>query len=374
MSYDPTCFNDIIGFSRTTCDCYDVTNYTDSKSGLYLSELEGVNIKSLNDLPDCDKGIMTERYYTAYQNAIQYLRNDVQMEASKHFGQRFSPFVGNIGLAQKDATYTGITQTYAYIRLMCRQLVGATMTIKGINTIFEGTGVKTVWLYNNLNELLGTYQLNTTANTYTTNNITDIELDLFDARVDYPEYFLVYEVAGNRPKNNALNCQKCGNVYSFNRSKPCWNINPAKKIGWQNYVCVASGQTDTLDFEAASTLNNSGFGTYMLGLVLDVDIKCDFKQFLCSADFDFDNEPVAKGIAVALRFKTGSLMLHDILASGEINRWTMIDHDSLLANIAYYDERYKAIYEWLGENIDTTKSDCWICKEYHGFTAGTIRV
>lgn len=374
MSADLSCFNDIIGFSRTTCDCYDVVNYADSDSGLYLTELEGINIKALNDLPDCDKGAMTARFYTAYQNAVQNLRLDVQTEAHKHYEPRFEAFVGNIGLAQKDATYTGITQTYAYIRLMCRQLVGAKLKIKSINTIFEGTGVKTVWVYNNLNELKGTYQLNTTANTYVLNDIADLELDLFDARVDYPEYYLVYEVAANRPKNNALNCKACGTTYSFNRSKPCWQLNPQKKIGWANFVCVASGQTDTLDFEAAATLNNSGFGTYMLGLVLDVEIKCDFQQFLCSADFDWNNDPVAIGIAAALRFKTGALMLHDISASGEINRWTMIDHDAILASIAYYDEKYKAITEWLGQEIDMTKSDCWACKEYHGFTAGKIRV
>lgn len=374
MSTNTVCFDDIIGFSRTACDCYDVTDYTTTKSGLYLTELEGMNIKSLNDLPDCDKGVMTDRFYTAYQNAVMDLRRIVQAEAYKHFAPRFSSFVGSIGLAQKDATYTGITQPYAYIRLMCRQLVGGTLTIKGINTLFEATGTKTIWIYNNLNELLGTYTVNTTANTYETNNIADIELPLFDARVDYPEYFIVYEVAANRPKNNALNCTKCGTSYSFNRSRPCWQLNPQKKIGWANFVCVASGQTDTLDFEAASTLNNSGFGTYMLGLVLDVDIKCDFNQFLCSDDFDWNNDPVAVGIAAALRYKTGALLLHDIITSGEINRWTMIDHDSILANIGLYDAKYKEITEWLGENVDTTKSDCWICKEYHGFTAGTIRI
>lgn len=374
MSADITCFNDIIGFTRSQCECLNVTDYTTSKSGLYLTELEGMNLKALNELPDCDKGVITDRFYATYQNAVNNLRLDVQTEAYKNYTQRFDAFVGNIGLAQKDATFTGITGKYAYIRLMCRQLVGATLNVKSINTLFEGTGAKTIWVYNNLNELLATYTLNTIANTYTNNTIEELELEMFDNRVDFPEYYFVYEVETNRPKNNTLNCKACGTTYHFNRSRPCWQINPYKKTGWTNFICVAAGQTDTLDFETASTLNNSFFGTYMLGLVLEVEIKCDFQQYLCSSDFDYNNDPIAIGIAAALRYKTGALMLHDISSSGEINRWTMIDHDAILANIAYYDEKYKSIVEWLGQDIDMTKSDCWMCKEIHQYSVGKLRI
>ena len=373
MSIDNSCFNSIIGLSQTDCNCYDVSGYTTSLSGLYLDELEGINIKSLNDLPDCDKGVLVERYDKAYKNAVQQARNDIQIEAQNHFEARFNAFVGKIGLAQKTATYTGISQTYAYVRLLCRQLVGGSLTIKGISTLFESTGSKTLWVYNSLNELLATYTLNTTANTLTTNDFTDLKLPMFDDRVDYPEYYFVYEVGANRPKDNTLNCKTCGGGgYVFNRNAPCWQKNPYKKIGWSNFVCVSAGQTDTIDFEYPTT--TSALGTYMLGLVLDVDISCDFKEFLCSSDFNYNNDPVALSIAFALRYKTGLNLCHDILSSGEINRWTMIDHDMIAANMELYDKKYMENVKFIGQNIDLTKSDCWICKEYFGIHKGRISV
>ncbi len=372
MSISNSCFDNIIGLSQTECDCYDVSGYTTSLSGLYLDELEGMNIKSLNELPDCDKGVLVERFDKAYKNAVQQLRNDTQIEAQNHFESRFSSFVGKIGLAQKTATYTGLSNTYAYVRFTCRQLVGASLTIKGISTLFEATGAKKLWVYNGLNELLATYTLNTVANLLTDNDIADLTLPLFDDRVDYAEYYFVYEVGNNRPKDNTLNCKTCGGTYVYNRNNLCWNKNPYKKIGWTNFVCVSAGQTDTLDFEWPTT--TSALGTYMLGLVFDVNISCDYKEFLCSEDFDYNNDPVALSIAVALRYKTGLNLDHDILSTGEINRWTMIDHDMIAANMELYDKRYTENVKYIAQNVDLTKSDCWMCKEYFAIHKGRISV
>ena len=373
MSADLTCFADIIGFSRTECDCIDIDNYTFSKSGLYLDELEGMNLRTLNSITAADKGDIVNRFGISYENAVSYLKHDVAVEAFKHFEPRYPAFTGLLGMAQKDATYTSLNSTYAYIRILCRNLVGAKLKIKKINTIFEATGTKTIWIYNNLNELKGTYTVDTLANAYKENDITDLELDLYDPRVENAEYYIVYEVAANRPKNNSLNCTKCGTTYAFSKSTPCWK-QPYKKFGWTNYICVASGQTNTLDFETASTQSLSGCGTYMLGLVLDVEVRCDFQQQLCSSDYDYSVDPVGAGIAVALRYKTGSLMLHDIVNSGEVNRLTMIDQDAQIANIGYFDTKYKEIVTWLGENIDLTKSDCLACKNYHGWSKNYIAV
>lgn len=373
MSADLTCFADIIGFSRTQCDCADIDNYTFSKSGLYLDELEGVNLRALNSLTDSDKGTLTGRFGINYENAVNYLKNDINVEAYKHFQPRYPAYNGLIGLAKKDATYTGLSQTYAYVRFLCRPMVGAKMIIKKIATLFELTGTKTLWVYNSLNELKGTYTLDTLANTYKENNIADLELDLYDDRLEEVEYYFVYEVAANRPKNNALNCTTCGSTYHFNRLDPCWKY-PHKKYGWANFVCVASGQTNALDFETVSQQSISGCGTYMLGLMFDVEIKCDFQQALCSQDYDFATDTIGVGIATALRYKTGSMMLHDLSASGEVNRYTMIDGDATLANIELYDAKYKELVSWLGENIDLTKMDCWMCKDYHGFQKNYIAI
>jgi hypothetical protein len=48
------CYEDIIGLSRTTCPCLDVNTFDGSKSDLYLDELQGLNLKSLSGLENCE--------------------------------------------------------------------------------------------------------------------------------------------------------------------------------------------------------------------------------------------------------------------------------------------------------------------------------
>jgi len=358
--------------SRTECDCYDVTGANVSKSNLFLDELEGMNIKKMNALEDCSKGGLVERWQKVYENAVQNLRADIAKESQNYVDQRVLPFDGNIGLAQKTQTLTSLSKTYAYVRFVCRELASSNITIKKFGALFEATGTKDIMIYNNLNELLGTITINTVANTYTETTLpVPIVLPLFDDRVERVEYYFVYEVAANRPKDNALNCRACGTSYVFNTNLPCWQTPSNKKIGWTNFVCVASGQSDTLNFEASST--QSEFSTYMLGLTIGVSIACNFMEYLCSSDFDFNNDPVALSIALALRYKAGELFIYDIVNSGDVNRYTMIDGEQLQANAAYYATKYKEMYEYVAANIDLSKSDCWICKEFFGFKRQMIQ-
>lgn len=361
-----SCFDNIVGLSRTECNCYDVSGANTSLSGLYLDELEGMNIKKINALEDCSKGGLVERWQKIWENAINNTRADIITNSQKFVEPRFEPYSGVIGLAQKNATVTNISKQYAFIRFICRELVASSITIKKFGAVFEATGTKDILVYNNLNELKGSFTINTVANVHTETVLTTpMVLPLFDERVERVEYYFVYEVGANRPKNNALNCVSCGTSYIFDKNRPCWQTPTAKKISWSNFVCVASGQTDTLDFETSTT--HSEFSTYMMGLTIGMTIACNFLEYLCSDDFDFVNDPVAASLALALRYKAGELFIYDIVNSGDVNRYTMIDSEQLQANAAFYATRYKEMVEYVSANIDLTKSDCWICKEFFGF-------
>jgi len=51
----PDCYNYIIGLSRTNCECFDIpADASESMSGLYLDELESLNI--INAISECAKG------------------------------------------------------------------------------------------------------------------------------------------------------------------------------------------------------------------------------------------------------------------------------------------------------------------------------
>lgn len=53
-----TCLDTVIGLSRTVCNCYEdqPADYDVSDSGLYIDELEGLNLQIAGGAADCEQG------------------------------------------------------------------------------------------------------------------------------------------------------------------------------------------------------------------------------------------------------------------------------------------------------------------------------
>ena len=58
MSAQPACFENIIGLSRTDCECVEArpVDAGVTESGLYLDELDGLTIRMAEAKRDCGEG------------------------------------------------------------------------------------------------------------------------------------------------------------------------------------------------------------------------------------------------------------------------------------------------------------------------------
>ena len=125
-----TCFENIIGLSRTTCECYENNSYNESKSDLYLDELQGLELSSLKTLEGCED---SDNIWTimdkARNNAILGVINDITGELTKkHRGKR-QQYIGAIG-RKKFTADISTTQTYLGCRWYCADIVSGNLKIK----------------------------------------------------------------------------------------------------------------------------------------------------------------------------------------------------------------------------------------------------
>jgi hypothetical protein len=103
------------------------------------------------------------------------------------------------------------------------------------------------------------------------------------------------------------------------------------------------------------------------GLVLHGDFGCDTLGILCSDHSDWSGNEVDQAIAWAILYKAGSFLSTYIMDSEEVNRYTLLGLDQIGANIAYYEERYKAMLEFIAENIEEDRNECLKCRSPRGY-------
>ena len=80
MSLD--CLNNIIGLSKSSCDCWDsekpvdFTALNESLSGLYVSQPNTITLRFTNGAADCENGGVWELLQQAREDAVRDLVSD----------------------------------------------------------------------------------------------------------------------------------------------------------------------------------------------------------------------------------------------------------------------------------------------------------
>lgn len=373
-----SCYENIIGVSRSECACYPSNPYNTSNSDLYVDELEGMeNIKqALTDLSDCDSTDIWEVAMKSVDQAIRLFIGNTNAELIQKYKLRKLPFNGAIG--QKTYKQTrAVTKQYAGLRIVCADVVSGSLVLKNIGTIFANTGVLTLYVYDNTNTALYTINnIATTASKWKDNTLpTEISLPLHNDYVDNVEYFIFYEVnTSNYPKDNTINCG-CGGSqkYLFNTAQPYFKSNTPARDGWANYIMVGSFEADIADL---STFDFSDLtittSNYMNGLTLGMEISCNINETLCKDSIDFGNDPLAMYIAEAIRFKAGFLLLNQIRSSNILSRETLINGEQMNEYLNYYNSMYTKHVSHITSNADIYKNDCFVCKDKYNMVTSSI--
>jgi len=352
MASDVTCFDNIIGLTRTPCSDYtDIdSDYTTSDSGLYLDEL--FPLSKIESLLNCKVG---ENVFTFMEKAREQAIIDFRIDATAMLTQanrlKRNPFKGRIGKVKRDKTLTSLTVgDYYGIVLRCDDIVGGEIEITDISTIFDTTGTITLYIYDNLNTLHDTLTLDTTADTLDANTVS-VTLPTHSEYVENLEYYFVYQLGAILPYNNEFY-----NTYP-SAAKP----NPSqsnKQFGYTDYFIVSGVRVDDLtDFSDLSVSRTNR----CYGLSIGLTAKCNVDEIWCYDEMDYSGNAVDMAIAKAVRLKAVSNLVRDIALSENLNFETALDGETLGVMDERWTIEYSDMIDWIVRNIDVTKTDCFEC-------------
>ena len=365
------CYDQIIGLSRTECECWDpkenfILDFNTSYSGLYIDELWP--LRSLASLEKCEQDVW-DTMNQSRENAIKYFVSDASRELLKHNELRVQPYAGVIG-RRRNTSDRNISNTYAGIHIVCKKIVGGQLTLKKIYTAFNFTGTVDITIADNIGNTWGPYILNTTEDIWIENDIIDLKLPLWSDLVDNLEYFIYYTLGANQPRNNEI-CSDCAKTMIFCSNQPYYLLGHSDPYKWAESVMVGGFTTnDITDFDDIT--KDYGGNNFLNGLNLEVDIDCDFGLGLCKDSLNFLSDPLAIATAKAVHYKSGELLADLIFGSPQMSYTKLVNRDALAKEQALWVEKYDELIEYIGLNTDITKTDCLQCKDNQPIRKGTI--
>lgn len=347
-----TCLIDLIGVTKNECPCI-LTGLDDatkaklkvSKSDLYLDDVPGaVSIASLKYMDNCFN--MAEMSFRAIDTAKKIVEGDIKTALSTKYRPAKNKYMGNVGQLAYVSTLP-VSKQFQYMRLRPTEVSDGVITINNIRLATDIAGEFPFYLYrtpqgSNGLELVYTGSFITGGNTLTAVTGSDFpELPLAIARTPY-DYYFVWDRGGSavRPKDNKIDCN-CGG---------------GGMGGAELYLEVTGGEGDNLNSVAQLPADRMAHG-----LVLDLSIACVSGNVVCR-EFD-QNDAVSVVLAWMMLFKANHLLVQDIIDSGEINRYTIMDREKLYGKRANYISEYNTRLNFLSATIDVTGSDCFICRD-----------
>lgn len=349
----PVCFTDILGFSRKENSCLDngsnspwLTDYTVSESGLYIDELPGFPqgfVASLGGNYD-----IWEKMTYSLTNAIGAFKIDVMAEILKYWEPARKKYKGDIG--GRSFTNT-ISACGAYTGLrMYSDVIGGTYILRGFWLILNVTEAVTLEIYDEY-DLLYTYTLSSQAGKPKYTAITPLELSL-----DRNYYFL-YTSSG-LPYNNKLTCNCGGYHWCFSPEQPCYR---PSRDGWTEWAMVGGVCGTDINERDDWSITRDG-----AGMIIHGDFTCDILGTLCSDHSDWTTE-LGFAIANAIWYKTGDFLSVYVMDSEEVSRKTLLGTEQWAANRAYYNERYRAMLDFIAENFEAEENECLKCRPALGY-------
>jgi hypothetical protein len=366
----PGCLDNIIGLSEVDCECFTDAPVDSgvSLSGLYIDRLEGLDLKLIDAATDCGTGSVWHMMAQAREDAIIQFKADLFSALKTLYRPRFNPFRGPIGEARFRKNLSINTQ-YAGVSVCPRPMKGGVMHIKRIGVMFSQNGIFDLNIFDyNQYASLETVTLTAVANKINWTTIAGgIDLPMTDDAGDYVRYDFLYESASmpGQPKDAKISCGCGGRKVYWNEINPRFEDSQTAKR-WEVFAMVA-GATG-IDVSTTETRDNLSRGTlYLNGILLDVEFRCSINDVLCEAVSDFENGLIAVNIAATIRYLAGAILADKILASGNINYYTMSDRERLMGKKNSWTSSYWArMNEDIIPQFPIDANDCLVCDRSSG--------
>lgn len=387
MSAPATCFENIIGLSRTDCPCVEDRPISAgvSESGLFLFELDGLSLELANSAVDCGESGLWAMGERAVLNAIEDTKADLMAclgdQAALRRQSTSTP--SQIG-DDKKAHGDGVALRYGYhgLTVQLAQVRGGTAKVQAIGTAFKNpTGATvTVLVYDRTTDTpIATYEVGAQANKVIWTNLpVPLELEMTTLGTTPARFWFVVvpDSPDMRAMNSRINCGCGGFEPYWDMAQPQYlSVNTKEGKAWAEWS-MASGTmgNDITDREQWSAGVNQ-----TQGLLLKMDFDCDQTTTFCPDVPNYRTDNVQKTLAHAVRYKAGANLITRILSSTAINRYTMTAGEVLAENRRRYETEYQNrilgyVCPMLAkpENINRY-GDCLKCVDKWGMSVSTIR-
>lgn len=385
MSQNIGCFGNIIGLSRTTCNCIPQgpDGYNVSTSGLYMDELAGMYLDMVNAAKDCSKGNLWDLMALAREEAIGFFKADLKSCLTSNTLPQLPYFSGTVGDAPNLTPESQTGKTFAGQAWALRNSRGATLKIKRIGAAFKSTtsGSIVLKIYDDLDSSpLYIIPLDTQANSLKWNSSPGIEIPLSIIEKKYKTLYFVYAVDPAiipMQMNVTCGCGSLGTVNLWNTESPIWRMTPEpnSRYEWLNWMLVTGINTTAPALSSAVT-----FSTQQLlsGILFDIEITCDIDDVICKDTFATVDPAISMVMAHAIRYKADSLLITSILSSPNLSRFTTKDREyNEEKRLEYLDEYDKRMSGYLCPTLSRPPylnkyNDCLKCRDKFSITSGKI--
>lgn len=365
-----SCYDNIIGLSRTQCSCTTVpSDASISDSGLWMDELDGMNLKLVEATADCNRGNVWELMATSRYEAVESFKNDLLSCIRSESRIKRPPFNGVIGDSIKANKWINLSNTFHGFKISCADIQAGYVKLKRIGVYFNQSATFDITVYSNLDEnIVDTIEVTTVANELTWITLTEpLELDINNPYGSGGvEYYFIYEPSGGiKAKNVVVSCGCGGFQPSWNIGMPQYMMAGTKgNYGWAFYA-MATGTRGNVIADRSTWVNTNE----TQGLLLDMQFGCDATKTICNGELDYVNNPFALAMAHAIRFKADAILIAKILTSSNVNRYTLLDGEVLGGMMNRFNSEYNdRVFRYLCPEISKPEnlnnySDCFTCND-----------
>lgn len=342
------CLEHIIGVTKDFCQCLhgqisqeEFEKNAISNSGLYLDDVEGgLMLRTIQRVDRCKS--FYELQVQAIEQAKKFFVADILAMLNLKYQVKKTNFIGDIGRP----TFTGslsVSKRLQFLRLTPK--TDGVLHLQRMR-VFLNKDIETkVWIMRIAEGETSGLTVYENESVVSSGSILSVE---FPEALSLPlkingkdqEYYFIYEKLDSTLQPRDIKCS-CG----------C-----SGGDAFQDFLTVQGGEA-----EMFSEVSTSNFDGYTHGVSLDVQIKCEAGAVICK-QYD-ENDAVSYVTAFAILYKAAEIVMENVKASNEVNRYTLLQGDELRNRRSHFKKEYNDRIKYLSDVIDIASSDCFICRE-----------
>lgn len=336
------CLKQVVGLSDRDCLCTDPgkpQGADDSKSGLFVDDaFEGVQLIRVDFARECQDELWPI-LQKARDKAINEVTAELTNQMSSLHDKSITPFSGRLGNPRSATKKILNVHQNIVFALSGKESTpyGAQLILDAVGVHVDTAGTYTLTVYkNSLSDEVASFDIEHDGKKGAHKSIEPLNIELVGITGEINTYYFHYNLNGAKPYNTQ-GCSSCG-------TEPAWK----KHI--QPYI----GDHDNLSLDVKKS-------DQMHGLFFNGRLTCSH-EWLCGS-FDWRHDKYAWTLANAIQLSAIRNLAKYVLGSGEINRFTILDQETLSERIAQLTYEIEGRINWLATQIPPQAEGCWKCRK-----------